>query len=169
MRISKIYKLLTLFQNNPSKKYFSGFTLIEILFVVIMIGVIFGLSVPALNKRSSDFSIIEESRNILSLSIYARQRAVSESVVYRLNIDEDLNSYYLSYRNTIGNFTESEDKYGRPRKLGSELKIKSDKPFVDFYPDSKVDQAKISLENLKGKTINLESRPFLGDMIISKE
>ena len=150
-----------------SSKKQNGFTLIEILFVVIMLSVIIGLAIPSLSKSSVDFKLSDESQNIVSLSIYARQRAISESRIYRINIDEEQNSYNLLYRDeATTNFTSPLDKFGQTYYLGGDLKIKSDKSAINFYPDSRVDQATISITSSKGKTINLISQPFLGDIRI---
>jgi len=99
-----------------------GFTLLELVVVVIIIGVLMSLAVPSLSN-SRGRRLTEMSEQMVLLINQARQEAVLSSKVWKVIFDRDADSYSFGQRN------------------GSEFEQVSDGPFasvrtvpsIDFY------------------------------------
>jgi prepilin-type N-terminal cleavage/methylation domain-containing protein len=100
-------------------KYFKvsgnkGFTLIEALIVIALVGTIAAIASPSFVRQVRNANLREAARDFSSDFAYWRQRAVSENVHYRIVIDSDTNSYKIQ----IATISTPED----------------DSDYVDLYP-----------------------------------
>lgn len=62
----------------------SGFTLLEILIVLTMIGILAAVTIPAIADRSRSFEIVEQARRVHTEVSKLRGRAVAEQREYEL-------------------------------------------------------------------------------------
>ncbi len=114
-----------------SRKGSGGFTLLELLFVLFILAVLFSAAIPRMNNAIDSI----ETRNFLSdlvaFSGYARAKSVSSSFQYRIRLDLDEKKILLE--------TKADEKWrveriGRiPKKLPIEP-LNGEKSIL-FYPD----------------------------------
>jgi len=89
----------------------SGFTLIEIIAVVAIIGMILGLGIPMLG--GSRFNPLENEADVIADRLrYARQRAVMTGVPHRLLIDLEEGGYLVEW------FVSEDRAFGRAEAGG---------------------------------------------------
>src|SRR4051812_18628946 len=94
------------------RKRRSAFTLIELLLVVLKITIVVGITVPSLRGVAANSTVDEVSGQLLALTHYARSQAVAEGVAYRLNVDVNNRTYYLTKQDGA-DFVELGIEFGR--------------------------------------------------------
>jgi prepilin-type N-terminal cleavage/methylation domain-containing protein len=147
-----------------------GFTLIESLLVVTILAIIIGLSLPLLKNNFSNIQLSDSCQNIVSLSLYAHQKAIVERMIYRLNLDSGEEKYWLTFKdNKSPTFIRPQDRLGKIYYLAEGINLESEKEFINFYPDGRTDIAVFSLSNQNGKKFNLATQPNLGYVKIVSE
>lgn len=72
-----------------------GFTLIETLIVVALIAIMVAIASPSFVRQARNTNLREAARDFSSDVAYWRQRAVSENVHYRIEINSSTNSYKI--------------------------------------------------------------------------
>lgn len=85
----------------------SGFTLIELILVMALLVIAFGLTLPALQSFFRGRVLDSESRRLLALTRYGQNRAISEGVPMILWIDERERQYGLE---TAPSFIDEDPK-----------------------------------------------------------
>jgi len=83
-----------------ARRALGGFTLVELLAVLVIFGLLAAIALPNLGIRSSRM-LDEEARRLASSLEFARQRAVMTGVTHRVLVDLDLAAYRIEW-------------YGRP-------------------------------------------------------
>lgn len=73
-----------------------GFTLVELILVMVLLVVVVGIIAPSLGNFFRGRNLDSESRRFLALARFARSRAVSEGVPMVLWLDPDRRAYGLS-------------------------------------------------------------------------
>ena len=76
----------------------SGFTLLELTLVVLLIAVLIGLSTPLFRRTFSSIQIRNISFNIAKTVNYAQEMAIVEKVSYKLNFNYDEGSILLDIK-----------------------------------------------------------------------
>jgi prepilin-type N-terminal cleavage/methylation domain-containing protein len=69
------------------KKSVSGFTLVEMMIVIALIGIIAAIAAPNFFAYRENTNLKEAARDISSDILYWKQRAVSDSAAYRINFN----------------------------------------------------------------------------------
>ena len=80
----------------PTPKRASGFTLIEIVAVVAIFAMVFGIAIPRLGGSSFD-PLENEAENLAQSLRFARQRAVMTGIPHRLLIDLEEGGYRVEW------------------------------------------------------------------------
>jgi len=75
---------------------FAGFTLIELVLVLVVIAVMAGMVAPRLSGFSRARKPGDVAQTIVSLAHYARSQAIADSEVCRLNIDSKNGTFWVS-------------------------------------------------------------------------
>ena len=73
-----------------------GFTLFELVLVLLVLAVIVGITLPSLRGTASNRGVDGCAGQLLALAQYARSQAVAEGTAYRLNVDPTNRIYYLT-------------------------------------------------------------------------
>lgn len=101
----------------PEIRRAGGFTLLEVLIVVLIIGIVSGLAVIAIRDDPAD-RVATEARRLSALLTLASQESVLQSRELALEIGRD------GYRFLVlgsGGWTEPEDAVFRPRSLPDDI------------------------------------------------
>ncbi len=152
-------------------KSLTGFTLIELTLVTLLILVLAGLSAPLFKKTLSDLSAKNISFDICKLANYAQEMAVLERVNYKIALDFKNGKYQLlkffssvlppAYKKVTGRF-------GRLFGLPQGLKLSGSKNGAIFYPDGHCDEIRVDVFTsaggysimIKGFGNMVEIKPF---------
>jgi len=87
------------------RKSVSGFTLVEMMIVIALIGIIAAIASPNFFAYRENTNLKEAARDISSEILYWKQRAVSDSSSYRINFNASSSSYTIQ-QVTGGVFTD---------------------------------------------------------------
>ncbi len=134
-----------------------AFTFIELLIVIIIIGILTGLSIPALRKTIDTFELDNFTKDIFYLTHYLQTAAISESKIYSLNIIPDKGELWAAFK-AEDDFERLKGRFGRIYKISKNLTLSivpEQKQAVYFYPDGSIDKAEIILTNKYGKKASL--------------
>jgi general secretion pathway protein H len=124
------------FQISDSRR--KGFTLIELIIVLLIIGLSAGIIGIAINRSSGSRQLKTFAKEVSAVLRYARSQAVSEKRMYCFFIDTNERTLKLYTENTG---TDSEEKFIQvlDRSIPEELQIAmsgrdADSSFIEFYP-----------------------------------
>ena len=132
-------------QRRPSK---SGFTLIEVLGVLLLVTVLIGLSLPRFSTTTQDLQLTSSARNLAKLLTYAQERAIVERIPYQAVFDVTGRTYWLTRLQSKEAETEAlriEGRYGRMVTLPSGIALRFPGERIQFYPDGSSDPFTIEL------------------------
>jgi prepilin-type N-terminal cleavage/methylation domain-containing protein len=140
-----------------------GFTLLELLMVVVILALVLSLSYPSLSRGSTALHLRATGRDILSSFRYAREKAVTEQIGMMLAVDRDKQVVVLSdiFGDRNRQYTLPEDvRIHRVALGGTEI---LDGPLVvRFLPNGSLDGAEVLLQSSTGSLLRIISDPITG-------
>jgi general secretion pathway protein H len=151
-----------------------GYTLIELVVVIVLLGLLFGLVLPQLRTSSLRDSLDSTSLRIIGLVRELREKAISDQVSYALTID--IRQRKLWYH--AGNATEEEKEAAEKtaKLLPPDVEIEDiwswskgklyDEATILFSRKGYIEQSMIHLQSEDGRQLSLELTPFLGSVKI---
>jgi len=152
----------------------AGFTLIELIVVLVLLGLMMGLAVPKFREAVLSDSLDATSLRLIGLVQDLRERAISDQVTYVLHLDIRKKTLWAF----AGNATAEEQEIAKERafKLPDDVKIEDiwswsagklyDEATILFSKKGYIEQSMIHLEALDGRRLSLELTPFLGSIKI---
>jgi prepilin-type N-terminal cleavage/methylation domain-containing protein len=150
-----------------------GFTLLELLFVTIVILVLISISTPLFKRTYDNLRHDEFSRNIAKLMKYAHERAIIERVQYRVCFDLNSKTYQIKVEedplNQRGVFCEVNGKFGKLNRIPDDVSLESSTKEVTFYPDGTVDEASLVVSSTCGAVSTLTTITGTGDVKIRRD
>ncbi len=141
----------------------AGFSLIELIMVILLISLALGVSYPALSRGTAAFHLRATGRDILNTLRYAREKAITEQTTMKVTVDPAAQKVILS--DEVGNGSRV---YNLPLDVriqqvslaGQELR---DLPLViRFMTNGSCEDAEIQLVSNKGGTIKIVTDPIIG-------
>jgi type II secretion system protein H len=82
--------------NSSIKEKDNGFTLLELVLVLLLMGLIAGLTLPFVASTLDRLKLQSEVRQIASTLQFARSEAISKKTLLTIKIDIDKNQYWLT-------------------------------------------------------------------------
>lgn len=138
-----------------------GFTLLELILVLVLISAVLALAAPSLRRFARARETTDAASHLLALTHLARSQAVAQAQVWRLNIDPEAATYWLTVQQA-GAFVEPRNEYGRLFRFPAGVSVTVDgsetpdgTPYVQFYPDGRSDPATIELADPDGKALQV--------------
>ncbi len=169
--------LLSRFLKTPFKKssqYIKGYTLIELIVVLVLLGLMFGITVPQFRQALLSNSLDSTSLKLIGLVQDLRERAISGQVSYILHLDIAEKRIWAF----ASNASEEEQETARERayKLPVDVMIQDvwswsggkffNEGTIRFSRKGYVEQSMIHLQSEDGRELSLELTPFLGKIKI---
>ena len=157
-----------------SSKHTKGFTLIELIMVLVLLGLMFGVTVPKFRQALLSDSLDATSLRLIGLVQDLRERAISGQVSYILHFDIRGNEIWAS----AGTASEEEQEDARERvyKLPDDVRIQDvwswssgkfyNEGIIRFSRKGYIEQSMIHLKSEDGREMSLELTPFLGSVKI---
>lgn len=131
-----------------------GFTLIELICVVIIISVLTAASLPQINKYFDTLELSSFSRDLQVYMNYLCQRAIVERKIIYFNIDQDKKQYWA--------YTTEEGNILKVYHIPERITVASEQKQVVFYPDGAIDKVSIKLMNRDNQYVSLTTRRVFG-------
>ncbi|MDY7010188.1 MAG: prepilin-type N-terminal cleavage/methylation domain-containing protein [Planctomycetota bacterium] len=138
-----------------------GFTLLELIAVLVLISTMLAMAAPSLRGFVGGRQTAEAAAQLLSLTKLARSRAAAQGCVYRLNIDTEEKTYWLT-RQRAGAFVAIENESGRRFQFPDGMSVRLELPsqdntvsYIQFYPNGRTDEARIELTGQQGEVFEV--------------
>jgi len=139
----------------------AAFTLLELVLVMVIICTVLAMAAPSLRGFFASRRTADAAAGIVALTELARSLAASEGCVYRLNLDPQEGTYWLTAQRQ-GTFEPAAGDFGRVFRLPDGTRASWQVPAsgeasgcVQFYPTGATDPADIRLEGTQGETVEL--------------
>lgn len=113
----------------------NGFTLLEILIVLTMIGILASVAIPSIADRSKSFDVSEQARRIHTEVSKLRGRAVAEQREFELSLS-DGEAFTIARKVSGGGKTEV---WSNTLQRGSATLNGDPSGTITFYPTGRVD------------------------------
>ena len=146
-----------------------GFTLLELVMVLLVIGFAVTLSYPSLSRGSASLQLRASSRDVLNTMRYARETAITRQVGMRVTIDKELSR--LTLTDELGSGAREfklpwEVSVDRILVAGNE--VLEGPAVVRFRPNGSSDPTEIRLRSTTGGVVSVVTDPITGGARISK-
>jgi len=148
----------------PRRDNSRGFTLLELLLVMVIIVIMAAIAAPSLEKFSASRNIYNDASQIVSLAAYAQNQAIAEARTYRLNFDPQSEQVFLTYQDELPSpFKPAPGEQGQPIQLPAGVTLRAQLlnaaqgqgSWITFNPDGRVDPAIITLTPARGQPLTI--------------
>jgi len=122
---------------NVFKKNVSGFTLIEIVLVVIIIGIIVAMAIPNFSRTYDNMRLKQTVDRVSYLMKYAQARAIAKSRDHRLEYDPEQKTFWVTQSSVESSglteqveeeiFQRVKNRMGRKISVGEGIVVESEK------------------------------------------
>jgi prepilin-type N-terminal cleavage/methylation domain-containing protein len=160
-------------KNNP------GFTLVELIVVIALIGIILFITVPKFQQNIFQDDPQKAVRRIMETAGYLKEQALKEQKRYALHMDCDENRFWVSHEGMSETDIQRSMRSGfsLPGKLKVTPLLK--KPFdpgagarivtIRFYKEGYVDPAVFYVDDLSGNLLKVKIEPFLPQVAVLED
>ena len=132
----------------------TGFTLLELMLVLVILGVIAGLVVPNFSRTYSGLLLKKSVEDLSYLMRYAQSRAVIQSKTVRLCCDAVENRYWLednaaeeAAAGDTMSFQKIAGRFGRIYSLPADVQLTCPADHVHFFPNGAMDKARLAISH----------------------
>lgn len=148
----------------------SGFTLIELIFVLAIIGIVLAVTAPEFRFFIAGRNVANAANKLVALARHARSMSIAEGRTYRLNVDTTSGTFWLDAQ-TGAEFKELDTDFGQRFQLPDGTKatwvgtngappaapVQGGKPAqsVSFFSDGRGETMTLNLIGKNGEEIDL--------------
>lgn len=150
----------------------NGFTLIELILVMIILTTVLAIASPSLKGFFSSRKINDAAQQIIAMTRYAKTNAVYSSNYYRLNFDLNKKRYWLSVLKE-SEFVRLENDLGRYFDMPADTSFEFDNLpqqggiyYLEYNPQGYCKESKIILEDNNKNIIELICRSCAEDFVL---
>ena len=163
----------------------AGFTLIELMVVITIIGIMTAMMIPEMKGSFQDALLRSASRELINVFDLAYSRAVSLNQVRRVRLEEKTGRYLVekqTQENGLEDFVPADDVPGNRGQLDSRIAMEfhpagglapeenaateapvsgssPDPATIAFYPDGTADSGAVLLRDREGFRLRLQINP----------
>jgi general secretion pathway protein H len=140
-----------------------GFTLLELVMVVLIMGLALAVSYPALSRGSASIHLRSAGRNVLSTFRYAREKAITEQRGIQLVANSKTQNVILADEFGEGNRSYTLPADVRIQRLSLAGQVITEGPLViRFSPNGSSDSAEIVMQSSSGAALRIISDSITG-------
>jgi len=150
----------------------AGFTLIEIILVVVVISVLAGVAVPHFSRSFKNLLVQTTVNQLASVMRYAQGRSIAQRAVIRLIFKENLNAYQLQQATDTSDPLNAEEafeplpnRWGRWFLIPVGVEAEATRRTIEFYPDGRIQKARVILCH-EQRCLTVSSRDQRGRVLI---
>jgi prepilin-type N-terminal cleavage/methylation domain-containing protein len=133
-----------------------GFTLLELVLVMLIAAVLLAVVAPSLHGFGAGRQLDQAAAQLVAIGNWARDRAMQEGRVYRLNMDPVARSYWVTHQDN-GGYIRPETDFGRLFLLPDGVGFTWSAPhqeagvlYAQFFPTGRGESTTIELANRRG-------------------
>ena len=140
-----------------------AFTLLELILVMLVLSVVMAMVAPSLSGFGAGREAEYAGAQVMTLSRWAREQAVSEGRVYRLNFDPASQTYWVTAQ-VGGVFQPISHDFGQQFALPEFVVMAWDAPqvdgahVIDCHPSGRIQPARIQITSRDGQVTFIGNR-----------
>ena len=141
--------------------HIKGFTLLELILVMIILCTVLGMASPSLRGFFSSRQLNDIAEQIIVLTRYAKTQAIYESKYYRVNFDLNRRLFWISVLNE-SEFTRQQKQLANTYHIPADLKMafenlsmESGFYYIEFNPEGYATPCSIIMQDNKNNTIQI--------------
>ncbi len=147
-----------------------GFTLLELLLVLVILALVMALSYPAISKGAAALHLRATGRDVINTFRYAREKAVTEQTGMKVAVDREKQQLILTDYLGDGDRTytlPNDIKIQRVALAGEE--VTNGPMVVRFLPNGSCESSEILLQTENGAWLQIETDPITGGAHIASD
>jgi general secretion pathway protein H len=140
-----------------------GFTLLELILVVLVIALAVGVSYPSFTRGTAAVQLRTSARDVMNTMRYARERAITEQQTFLVSANPETGTLVMT--DEIGDGARS---YTLPREVRIDRLVLDGEPLregpfiVRFLPNGSAAAAEIQLRSATGSAVRIVTDPITG-------
>ncbi len=158
-----------------------GFTLLEIMVVILIIGSVMAVAIPRVND-AFEVNLKSSMRRLQGAITFAFNESVIKQTPIRLNFDIPTGQYWITYlmvQGNTGEFQQVDSEFTQRQRLPEgvfftdvvtphdmDKRTEGEDIYIGFYPTGFVERAVIHLASRDGREYTLLIKPLTGKVTI---
>jgi general secretion pathway protein H len=143
----------------------AGFTLLELLIVMLILAVVVGLSAPRFGRTFRHLQLQLFASEVANVFTYASTRAVAREEILRIQFDVEGRRYWLARAQEAspkGELERITGRFGRTASVPEAMTLHPSARQVTFYPDGHADPFEMVISDLSGEGYRLVTDVWTG-------
>ncbi|MBL7170985.1 MAG: prepilin-type N-terminal cleavage/methylation domain-containing protein [Candidatus Omnitrophica bacterium] len=123
-----------------------GFTFLELLIVIIILGVIMGFSIPRFQGAFNNLQLKMAAHDLSQFFRYAQGEAARDERIHKIVVDN--HSYWLMVEkeDEDNEFERTSGRWGKTNIINKNIEVAAENDEIFFYPEGWIDRVEIGLK-----------------------